>query len=65
MKMSDLKNKTEKELIEILNKSRVIIREERFKEKFGNKPNIIRNSKLDVSRILTELSNRRHAVDKK
>ncbi len=58
MKMSELKNKTNEELLEILKEVKTVIRTERFKDKFGRKPNIIRSSKLKVARVLTELKNR-------
>jgi ribosomal protein L29 len=64
MKMKDIKDKSDKELAEVVADSRKTIREERFKDRFSRKANTIRNSKTTVARVLTELSVRRNKENK-
>lgn len=58
-KKISLKDKTEKELLELVEAARVTVREERFKDAFSRKAGVIRKAKLEVSRALTELNGRR------
>jgi len=59
-KMTEIRKKTEAELIEVVNTAREAIRAERFKDKFSRKADVIKNSKREIARTLTELSARRH-----
>jgi ribosomal protein L29 len=64
-KMSEIRKKTEAELIEMVTTARETLRAERFKDKFSRKSNIIQNAKRDVARALTLLSAERHNKDAK
>ncbi len=65
IKMSELKKKTDKELIELVQNSREAVREEFFKEKFSRKASVIHGNKKVIARALTELSARRLNKDTK
>ncbi len=64
-KMSEIREKTEAELIEMVNTARETIRAERFKDKFSRKANIITGAKREVARALTLLTARRNNKDAK
>jgi ribosomal protein L29 len=64
-KMSEIRKKTEAELVEMVTAARETLRAERFKDKFSRKSNIIQNAKRDVARALTLLSAQRHNKDAK
>lgn len=57
--MEDIRKKSEAELTSMVEEGRQTIREERFKDKFSRKANIVRGAKTEVARALTELSARR------
>ncbi len=57
--MSDIRKKTDTELVELVEKARETVRVERFKDKFSRKANIITGAKKEIARVLTELSVRR------
>lgn len=63
--MSEIRKKTEAELVEMVTAARETLRAERFKDKFSRKSNIIQNAKRDVARALTLLSAQRHNKDAK
>ncbi len=63
--MQDIRNKSEAELAEIVQTARDTVRQERFKDKFARKANIIRNAKTEIARALTELSARRNKLETK
>ncbi len=58
-KMSEIRDKSEAELTELVNASREIVRAERFKDKFSRKASIITGAKREIARALTRLSARR------
>ena len=58
--MQDIRNKSDKELVELTQASREAVRTERFKDKFSKNANVIRSSKKEVARALTELNARRN-----
>lgn len=64
-KMSEIRDKSEAELTELVNASREIVRAERFKDKFSRKASIITGAKREIARALTVLSARRHNPDAK
>lgn len=64
-KMSEIRDKSEAELTELVNASRETIRAERFKDKFSRKASIITGAKREIARALTELSARRRNPDAK
>lgn len=57
--MSDIRKKTDTELVELVEKSRETVRAERFKDKFSRKASVITSAKKEIARALTELSTRR------
>ncbi len=63
--MSDIRKKTDAELVELVEKARETVRVERFKDKFSRKANIITGAKKEIARLLTELSTRRRNTDAK
>ena len=63
--MSDIRKKTDAELVELVEKARETVRTERFKDKFSRKANIITGAKKEIARVLTELSVRRRNTDAK
>jgi ribosomal protein L29 len=64
-KKSEIRDKSEAELTEIVNTSRETIRAERFKDKFSRKASIITGAKREIARALTVLSARRRNPDAK
>jgi ribosomal protein L29 len=64
-KMSDMKKKSESELVELVNTTRETLRAERFKDKYSRKASIIRTAKLEIARALTLLSALRRNKDVK
>jgi len=56
--MSDIRKKTEAELIETVVTARESIRVERFKDKGSRKASTIHVAKKEVARVLTELAAR-------
>jgi ribosomal protein L29 len=64
-KMSDIRKKSEAELIEAVNTARENLRVERFKDKFSRKSSVINAFKLEIARALTELTARRKSNDAK
>jgi ribosomal protein L29 len=65
IKMSDIRKKTDAELIQMVEKAREIVRTERFKDKFSRKANVITGAKKEIARLLTELTVRRRNVENK
>lgn len=63
--MSDIRKKTDTELVELVEKARETLRVERFKDKFSRKANIITGAKKEIAQVLTELSVRRRNTDAK
>ena len=64
-KMSDIRKKTEAELIEAVVNARESIRAERFKDKGSRKANVIDVAKKEIARTLTELAARRRNSETK
>ncbi|HMO77837.1 MAG TPA: 50S ribosomal protein L29 [Candidatus Paceibacterota bacterium] len=64
-KMSEIRDKSEAELTELVNTSRETIRAERFKDKFSRKASIITGAKREIARALTVLRARRRNPDAK
>lgn len=64
-KKSEIRDKSEAELTEIVNTSRETIRAERFKDKFSRKASIITGAKREIARALTVLSARRRNPEAK
>lgn len=62
--MQDIRKQSDKELVELVTKSREAVREERFKDKYSKNAGVIRSSKKDVARSLTELNARRNSTEK-
>ena len=56
MNMSDIRKKTDAELMELVTKARETVRAERFKDTFSRKANIITGAKKEIARALTELT---------
>ena len=63
--MSDIRKKTDAELIQMVEKARETVRTERFKDKFSRKANVITGAKKEIARLLTELTVRRRNVENK
>jgi len=57
--MQDLRKKSDAELATKVQDARKAVQDERFKDTFSRKANIIRSSKKDIARGLTELTARR------
>lgn len=57
--MQDIRNKSDKELTDVVDSARETLREERFKDKLGRKASIIKKAKLEIARALSELTARR------
>jgi ribosomal protein L29 len=64
-KMSEIRKKTEAELIELVTTTRETLRAERFKDKFGRKSSVINAAKRSIAQALTELNARRKSNDAK
>jgi len=62
--MQDIRKQSDKELVELAQKSREAVREERFKDKFSKNAGVIRSNKKDAARALTELNARRNSNTK-
>ncbi len=58
-KMQDLRKKDDAELTEKVEHARKAIQDERFKDAFTRKAHVIRTSKKEIARALTELNARR------
>ena len=65
IKMSEIRNKSEAELVELVNTARETVRAERFKDKFSRKAGIINSAKKEIAQALTELTPRRRNNDAK
>jgi ribosomal protein L29 len=63
--MSDIRKKTEAELIETVVNARESIRAERFKDKGSRKASVINIAKKEVAQTLTELAARSRNSDTK
>ena len=61
--MSEIRKKTEAELIELVNTTRETLRAERFKDKFSRKASVITGAKREIARALTQLTARRNNKD--
>ncbi|MBY0310199.1 hypothetical protein K2Q16_03590 [Patescibacteria group bacterium] len=61
-KKISLKEKSDRDLAEIVMEAREAVRAERFKDAFSRKAGIIRKAKLEIAQALTELSLRRRNV---
>ena len=64
MKYSDIKTKTDAELVELVESNRETLRAERFKDKFSKKASIIKTAKETVAQALSEQTARRNQVVK-
>lgn len=64
-KKISLKEKSDRDLAEIVMEAREAVRAERFKDAFSRKAGIIRKAKLEIAQALTELSERRRNVTTK
>ena len=58
-KIQDLQKKSDAELATAVQDARKSIQDERFKDAFSRKAKVIRTSKKDIARGLTELNARR------
>lgn len=58
--MQDIRNKSDKDLTELVANAREAARVERFKDKFSKDAKVIRSSKKEVAQALTELNARRN-----
>lgn len=58
-KSISFKEKSDVELVETVQAARKAVQDEHFKDAFGRKAKVIRTSKKDVARALTELNARR------
>ena len=65
MNYTDIKKKSDAELVELVAATREELRSERFKDRFTKKASIIRNAKLTIAQALTELSLRDGKADTK
>lgn len=65
IKMEDIRKKSVAELTALVEEGRKAIREERFKDKWSRKANIVRGAKTEIARALTELSARRRNLKTK
>lgn len=65
MKYTDIQQKSEAELVELVAATRDELRAERFRDRFTRKASIIRNAKLTIAQALTELTARRSLGDTK
>ena len=63
--MSDIRKKSEAEIIELVQATRETLRVERFKDKFSRKSSAINAAKQEIARALTELTARRKSNDAK
>jgi ribosomal protein L29 len=63
--MSEIRKKTEAELVELVATTRETVRAERFKDKFSRKASVITGAKREIARALTELTARRTNKDAK
>lgn len=63
--MQDLRKKNDAELVEKVQHARKTIQDERFKDAFTRKANVIRTAKKEIARALTELSARRNNKETK
>ena len=64
-KMSDIRKKTEAELVEVVTNARETVRAERFKDKVSRKASVINVAKKEIAQSLTELTARRRNSDTK
>ncbi len=58
--MQDLRKKSDSELAAAVDTARKTVQGERFKDVFSRKPALIRSSKKEIARALTELNARRN-----
>jgi len=63
--MSEIRKKTEAELVALVTTTRETVRAERFKDKFSRKASVITGAKREIARALTELTTRRTNKDAK
>lgn len=57
--MTDIRKKSDAELAELIQSARETVQQERFKDKFSRKANVIKNAKTEIARALTELTARK------
>lgn len=57
--MEDIKKKSDAELTEMVQTGREALRTERFKDAGSRKASVIRNTKTEIARALTEVSTRK------
>ena len=62
--MDTIRKQSEQELTETVAEARKTIREERFKDKFSRKADVIATAKTTIARALTELSSRKNEEEK-
>jgi ribosomal protein L29 len=58
-KVNSFKEKSDAELVETVQGARKAVQDEHFKDAFSRKAKVIRASKKDIARALTELNARR------
>lgn len=63
--MEDIKKKSDSELTELVQKARETVRQERFKDKFSRKADVIHKAKTEIARALTVLNERRNNSETK
>jgi len=59
MKYTDIQNKSDHELSELVSTARENLRAELFKDKISKKASVIRSAKITTARALTEINTRR------
>jgi ribosomal protein L29 len=64
MSYQDIKAKTDAELATLVTETRETLRQERFKDKFTKKASVIKTAKQTIAHALTELTARRHNLNK-
>jgi ribosomal protein L29 len=57
-KIKDIRDKSEQELVELVERARKTVQEERFKDKFSRKAGVIRAAKREVAQAMTVLTER-------
>jgi ribosomal protein L29 len=65
MKYEDIAKKSADELEELVTTTRGELQSERFKDRFTRKASVIRQAKLTIARILTELNTRARQAETK
>ena len=61
--MQEIRQKTDRDLEDMIKDERETLRQERFKDKMSRRASVIRGAKRNVARAMTELSTRRRNPD--